>query len=122
MYIFYFVVFPGRNLSVLHFHFCFIMDTNFLTFPQTWGEHPPPSTLLRPGCRIIDNVLFGQLTDRTAFLQKQVEQHSSKSSMEQRSNRHLFKLQPRQPCWPNLSFFSNLEISPYCQRHFSIRT
>ena len=31
--------------------------------------------------------------------------------MEQRSNRHVFKLQPRLPCWPILTFFLKLGLS-----------
>ena len=35
--------------------------------------------LVTAGSRIIDNVLFGQLTDRTAFYQKQMEQRVNES-------------------------------------------
>jgi hypothetical protein len=38
-----------------------------------------------------------------------MEQRFSESSMEQRSNRHLFKLQLWLPCWPILTFFSKFE-------------
>ena len=40
---------------------------------QKWNEYTDL------GGRIINNVLFGQLTDRTAFYQKQMEQHFSES-------------------------------------------
>ena len=41
-----------------------------------------------------------------------MEQHFNESSMEQHSNRHLFKLQPGLPCWTILTFFSKLETVP----------
>ena len=66
-----------------------------------------------PGRRIIDNGLFGQLPDRTVVQQKQMEQRSSKNLKEQRSNRHMLKLQPGLPCWTIQILFSKLKTFPF---------
>jgi hypothetical protein len=51
-----------------------------------WVFSETPIKMWQSGGRIIDNVLFGQITDRTEFQQKQMEQRFNKSYMEQHSN------------------------------------
>ena len=59
-------VFSDRGEIAGHAHlamyficiFVSYMDTNFLTFPLTWGEYPPPSTLSCPGFPFLSGKLL----------------------------------------------------------------